>query len=70
MEQDSEDVGGDAKMKYILNVQKGSTINHPSVGRIEGGKAYKVSDEAANQVKNIINVVVFEEVIDNGGDNS
>lgn len=49
-------------MKYALNVQKGSTVNHPTVGRIEGGKAIQVSDNEANQLKHIINIVIFDEV--------
>ena len=52
-------------MKYVLNAQKGSTINHPTAGKLEGGKAYLVSDEIANQLKNIINVIIFDEVINN-----
>ena len=49
-------------MSYALNTQKGSTINHPLVGRLEGGIAYEVSEQEANQLKNIINVVIFEKV--------
>ena len=52
-------------MKYILNTQKGSTINHPADGKIEGGKAYKVSEEVANQLKHIINIYVLDEVVEN-----
>lgn len=50
-------------MKYALNVKKGTTICHPRVGRLEGGKAYEISDEHANMLKNIMNIVVFDEVI-------
>jgi len=49
-------------MKFVLNTQKGSTINHP-VLKMVGGVAYSVTDEQANQLKNIMNVVVFDEVI-------
>lgn len=50
-------------MKWVLNTQKGNTINHPAVGNIEGGKAYQITDEQANQLKHIYNVVIFDEVV-------
>jgi len=50
-------------MKYVLNVKKGTTVNHPACGKIEGGKAYQISDEMAIQLKHIINLIVFDEVI-------
>jgi len=50
-------------MKFVLNKKKGSTINHPSLGKLEGGKARQVTDEEADMVKGIINIHVFEDVI-------
>jgi|TARA_R100000501_G_C2628126_1_gene122278 hypothetical protein len=50
-------------MKFILNKQKGSTINHPSVGKLHGGVAYEVSDHDANMMKHIINIIVFDEIV-------
>jgi len=50
------------EMKYALNIQKGSTINHPAVGKLEGGVAYEVTPHEANQLKGIINVVIFDKV--------
>ena len=47
---------------YALNIKKGSTINHPAIGKLQGGIAREVSADEANQVKNIINVVIFESV--------
>jgi hypothetical protein len=49
--------------KYILNRQKGSTINHPSVGKVRGGVAYEVTDHQANMMKHIINIIVFDEIV-------
>jgi len=51
-------------MKYALNVQKGSTINHPLVGKIPGGIAVPVTDKEAEMVKHIINVVVFDSIME------
>jgi hypothetical protein len=48
--------------KYALNVNKGSTINHPTIGKLVGGVAMPVTDREAGMVKNIINVVIFESV--------
>jgi len=50
-------------MKYVLNKQKGSTVNHPVVGKIEGLVAYEIEDELAEQLKHIINLVVFDKVV-------
>ena len=50
-------------MKWILNIKKGTTVNHPVVGKIEGGTAYQVEDEYAMQVKNILNIVIFDDVV-------
>ena len=55
-------------MKFILNTQKGSTINHPTVGALQGGVAIKVEDEIADQLKHIINVIVFESCVDVNGE--
>lgn len=49
-------------MRYALNVRKGTVVNHPSIGKLQGGVAYPVTDEEANQLKNIINIVVFDSV--------
>jgi len=49
-------------MKYALNVQKGSSVNHPLVGKIEGGIAMPVTDDEANMLKNVINIVIFESI--------
>ena len=48
--------------KFVLNVKKGSTINHPAIGKLVGGVAIEVDDKIANQLKNIINVVVFDDI--------
>ncbi|MAH49930.1 hypothetical protein CMI37_29195 [Candidatus Pacearchaeota archaeon] len=50
-------------MKFVLNKQRGSTINHPSVGKLKGGVAYEVTEHQANMMKHIINVIVFDEVV-------
>lgn len=50
-------------MKWVLNSKKGTTINHPSVGRMEGLVAYEVTDHVGEQLKHIINVVVFDRVV-------
>ena len=49
-------------MKWVLNKQKGSTINHPTLGKLEGGVAHEVSDKDALMVKSIINIVVFDSI--------
>jgi len=49
-------------MKWVLNKQKGSVINHPTLGKLEGGVAYEVADEDAQMVKNIINIIVFDNI--------
>jgi len=54
-------------MKYVLNIKKGTVINHPKIGRFEGGVAIPIEEEDIPQVKNIINIVIFDEVRDNGG---
>ena len=50
-------------MKWILNKQKGTMVNHPTVGKIKGGVAYQVTDEQANQMKHIINIIVFDDIV-------
>lgn len=49
-------------MKYALNVRNGSTINHPEVS-LPGLIAVPVSDKVANQLRNVINVVIFDKVM-------
>ena len=48
-------------MKYALNVRRGTTIQHPEV-KLYGGVAVKVDDNLANQLKHIINIVIFDKV--------
>ena len=47
---------------YALNVKKGTTVQHPEIS-LKGGWAAPVSDRLANQLKHVINVVVFEGVV-------
>ena len=47
---------------YALNIKKGTTISHPEVN-LPGLIAVRVSPELANQLKHIINVVVFDSVM-------
>jgi len=54
---------GDSKMKFALNTQKGTTVNHPSVGKLESGKAYEITDDEAVQLNHIIGIIVFDEVV-------
>lgn len=49
-------------MKYALNTKKGTTIQHPDV-TLPGCIAVPVQDNIANQLKHIINVVIFDDVI-------
>lgn len=49
-------------MRWALNMQKGTTVIHPAVGKLQGGVAYQVSDKEAVMLKHIINVVVFDDV--------
>jgi len=49
-------------MKYALNKKKGTLINHPKYGRLEGGVAIPILDEDVPQLKNIYNIVIFDEV--------
>lgn len=46
---------------YALNIRKGTTINHPDI-TLPGLVAVPVDEHLANQLKNIINVVVFDKV--------
>jgi len=62
VEQNTNSVKRGEQMKYALNIQKGSTINHPLVGKIEGGVATPVTDKEAEMIKHIINVVVFDSI--------
>jgi hypothetical protein len=58
--------------KWALNTHKGSTINHPSVGKLIGGVAYAVTEKEAQQLKHVMNIVVFDNIdgIKDGSDNS
>jgi len=47
---------------FALNIKKGSTINHPTIGALVGGIAIEVDEHEANQVKSLINVVIFDEI--------
>jgi len=47
---------------YALNIKKGTTIQHPEVN-LPGLIAVRVSPELANQLKHIINVVIFDSVM-------
>jgi hypothetical protein len=49
-------------MKYVLNSKKGTIINHPAIGKLEGGIAVQVTDEEANMLKGIINIIVFDDI--------
>jgi len=49
-------------MKYVLNIKKGTTINHPKIGKLEGGIAIPIDERDIAQVKNIINIIIFDEV--------
>jgi hypothetical protein len=48
-------------MPFVLNIKKGTTINHPEV-KVPGLVAVEVSDKVANQMRNIVNAIVFDEV--------
>ena len=47
---------------YALNIRKGTVIQHPEI-TLPGLVAVPVTDKVANQVRNIINVVVFDKVM-------
>jgi hypothetical protein len=49
-------------MKYALNIKKGTTIIHPTAGRFEGGVAKLIEEKEANQLKHIINMIIFDRV--------
>ena len=49
-------------MKLALNKNKGTVINHPEVGTLEGGVAYEVSDEQAIMLKHVIGIIIFDRV--------
>ena len=53
---------------YALNTRKGTTISHPEVS-LKGGFAVPVSDRLANQLKHIINVIVFDGIAGVNEDN-
>ena len=46
---------------YALNVRRGTTIQHPEV-KLIGGIAVRVDEHLANQLKHIINIVIFDSV--------
>jgi len=50
-------------MKFAVNKQKGSTVNHPTLGEFRGGVAREVTDDEAVMLKNIINIIIFDEVM-------
>lgn len=50
-------------MKWVLNVKKGTTVNHPIAGKLVGHVAYQIDDEVALQLKNIINLVIFDDIV-------
>lgn len=50
---------------YALNTRKGTTINHPDV-ILKGGVAVPVTDSLAIQLKDMIDIVVFEKVAGKG----
>lgn len=47
-------------MKWALNVKKGTVINHPLVGKMDGGIAIPIQEKDVNQLKHIYNVVIFD----------
>ena len=47
---------------YALNIKKGTTIQHPEVN-LPGLVAVRVSPHLANQLKHIINIVLFDSVM-------
>lgn len=49
-------------MKWVLNTKKGTTVNHPKLGKLKGGIAYQFEDKDAMMVKGIYNIVIFDEV--------
>jgi len=53
---------GGLKMKWVLNTKKGTTVNHPKLGKLKGGIAYQFEDKDAMMVKGIYNIVIFDEV--------
>ena len=52
---------------YVLNTKKGTIVNHPSVGKIEGLVAKEITEEQAEQLKHIINLIVFDRVENRNG---
>ena len=48
-------------MMYALNMKKGTIVNHPNV-RLPGLTAVPVSDDLANQVKHLVDVIVFDKI--------
>jgi len=50
-------------MTWVLNIKKGTTVNHPEVGQLESGIAYEIDDHYIPQLKNIRNLVIFDMVV-------
>ena len=46
---------------YALNIKKGTIIQHPEID-LPGLIAVRVSPELGNQLKHIINIVIFDSV--------
>ena len=49
-------------MVYVLNVNRGNTIQHPDI-KLEGLTAYEVDESLANQLKRVRGVVVFDKIV-------
>ena len=48
-------------MKYALNKQRGSTINHPMI-KLPGCEAVPISEKEAIMLKGIHNVIIFDSI--------
>lgn len=48
-------------MKYALNIRKGTIINHPNI-KLHGLIAEPVDDKLALQLKNIHDIIIFDDV--------
>ena len=49
-------------MPYALNVKKGTSIRHPDIGELPGGIAVPITKEQANQLKGIVDIIIFDYV--------
>lgn len=45
---------------YALNIQKGTTINHPTIGKLEGRVAKKIPDDQVKMAEGLVNVITLE----------